>query len=125
MFLTGFDSKQLSVLYVDKDLKYHDLLQAYSRTNRVEKETKPFGIIICYRNLKKRTDDALTLFSQSHDTSGIVVPDYPYFVEKYNEMVTRLKEIAQTPAVRAMILLVLLFPTIPISSRSTMKWLLA
>ena len=66
MFLTGFDSKQLSVLYVDKDLKYHDLLQAYSRTNRVEKETKPFGIIICYRNLKKRTDDALTLFSQSH-----------------------------------------------------------
>ena len=79
-------------------MKYHDLLQAYSRTNRVEKETKPFGIIICYRNLKKRTDDALTLFSQSHDTSGIVVPDYPYFVEKYNEMVTRLKEIAQTPA---------------------------
>ena len=59
---------------------------------------QPFGIIICYRNLKKRTDDALTLFSQSHDTSGIVVPDYPYFVEKYNEMVTRLKEIAQTPA---------------------------
>ena len=98
MFLTGFDSKQLSVLYVDKDLKYHDLLQAYSRTNRVEKETKPFGIIICYRNLKKRTDDALTLFSQCHDTSGIVVPDYPYFVEKYNEMVARLKEIAKTPA---------------------------
>ena len=53
MFLTGFDSKQLSVLYVDKDLKYHDLLQAYSRTNRVEKETKPFGIIICYRNFLK------------------------------------------------------------------------
>ena len=53
MFLTGFDSKTLSVLYVDKDLKYHDLLQAYSRTNRVEKETKPFGIVICYRNLKK------------------------------------------------------------------------
>ncbi len=74
------------------------LSSATSRTNRVEKETKPFGIIICYRNLKKRTDDALTLFSQSHDTSGIVVPDYPYFVEKYNEMVTRLKEIAQTPA---------------------------
>lgn len=54
MFLTGFDSKTLSVLYVDKDLKYHDLLQAYSRTNRVEKETKPFGIVICYRNLKNR-----------------------------------------------------------------------
>ena len=79
-------------------MKYHDLLQAYSRTNRVEKETKPFGIIICYRNLKKRTDDALTLFSKSHDTSGIVVPEYPYFVEKFNEMVTRLKQFAQTPA---------------------------
>ena len=97
MFLTGFDSKPLSVLYVDKDLKYHDLLQAYSRTNRVEKETKPFGIIICYRNLKKNTDDALALFSQTRDTSGIVVPDYQYFVDKFNEMVMKLKEIALFP----------------------------
>lgn len=97
MFLTGFDSKPLSVLYVDKDLKYHDLLQAYSRTNRVEKETKPFGIIICYRNLKKRTDDALTLFSQSRDTSGIVVPGFEFFVEKFNEMAMKLKEIALLP----------------------------
>lgn len=98
MFLTGFDSKTLSVLYVDKDLKYHDLLQAYSRTNRVEKETKPFGIVICYRNLKKQTDDALTLFSKTQDTSGIIVPDYNFFVEKFNEMVIKLKEIADTPA---------------------------
>ena len=97
MFLTGFDSKPLSVLYVDKDLKYHDLLQAYSRTNRVEKETKPFGIIICYRNLKKRTDDALTLFSQSRDTSGIVVPGFEFFVEKFNEMAMKLKKIALSP----------------------------
>jgi len=98
MFLTGFDSKTLSVLYVDRDLKYHDLLQAYSRTNRVEKETKPFGIVICYRNLKKQTDDALTLFSKTQDTSGIIVPDYNFFVEKFNEMVIKLKEIADTPA---------------------------
>ncbi len=97
MFLTGFDSKQLSVLYVDKDLKYHDLLQAYSRTNRVEKVTKPFGIIICYRNLKKHTDEALALFSMGQDTSDIVVPDYQYFVEKFNEMVIKLKEIALSP----------------------------
>lgn len=97
MFLTGFDSKQLSVLYIDKDLKYHDLLQAYSRTNRVEKETKPFGIIICYRNLKQRTDEALTLFSNSQDTKGILVPEYGYFVDKFNEMVTRLKDIAPSP----------------------------
>lgn len=97
MFLTGFDSKPLAVLYVDKDLRYHDLLQAYSRTNRVEKETKPFGIIICYRNLKQKTDDALTLFSKSNDTSGIIVPGYPYFVEKFNEMVLKLKETALYP----------------------------
>lgn len=97
MFLTGFDSKTLSVLYVDKDLKYHDLLQAYSRTNRVEKETKPFGIIICYRNLKKNTDDALALFSKSDSTEGVIVPPYEFFVEKFNEMAMKLKEIALFP----------------------------
>ena len=64
----------------------------------MEKETKPFGIVICYRNLKKQTDDALTLFSKAQDTSGIIVPDYDYFVEKLNEMVIKLKEIADTPA---------------------------
>ena len=96
MFLTGFDSKTLSVLYVDKELKYHDLLQAYSRTNRVEKETKPFGIIICYRNLKKNTDDALALFSKG-DFSTVIVPGYDFFVEKFNEMVIKLKEIALFP----------------------------
>ncbi len=97
MFLTGFDSKALSVLYVDKDLRYHDLLQAYSRTNRVEKETKPFGIIICYRNLKKNTDDALALFSKSDSTEGVIVPPYEYFVEKFNEMAMKLKDIALFP----------------------------
>lgn len=97
MFLTGFDSKALSVLYVDKDLRYHDLLQAYSRTNRVEKEAKPFGIIICYRNLKKNTDDALALFSKSDSTEGVIVPPYEYFVEKFNEMAMKLKEIALFP----------------------------
>ena len=59
MYLTGFDSKPLNTLYVDKWLKYHDLLQAFSRTNRVEKSTKPFGNIVCYRNIKKRTDEAI------------------------------------------------------------------
>ena len=97
MFLTGFDSKALSVLYVDKDLRYHDLLQAYSRTNRVEKETKPFGIIICYRNLKKNTDDALALFSKNDSTEGVIVPPYEYFVEKFNEMAMKLKAIALFP----------------------------
>ena len=98
MFLTGFDSKPLSVLYVDKKLEYHDLLQAYSRTNRVEKETKPWGIIICYRNLKKNTDEALALFSQSNDTDGILAPNFDYFVQKFNELVAEIKLLVPTPA---------------------------
>lgn len=97
MFLTGFDSKPLSVLYVDKDLRYHDLLQAYSRTNRVEKETKPFGIIICYRNLKKRTDDAIALFSKGQ-SDGVLTPGFEYFVEKYNQVVLKIREIASEPS---------------------------
>ena len=97
-FLTGFDSKPLDVLYVDKNLEYHDLLQAFSRTNRVEKETKPFGIVVCYRNLKQQTDNALCLFSQSQDTTGILTPSFEEFVSKFNEMVVRLREVAPTPA---------------------------
>lgn len=78
MFLTGFDSKQLSVLYVDKDLKYHDLLQAYSRTNRVEKETKPFGKRGAIQKLFSETDmeqwnlvklkDVVKVFDGTHQT---------------------------------------------------------
>ena len=98
MFLTGFDSKPLSVLYVDKELQYHTLLQAYSRTNRVEKETKPFGIIICYRNLKQRTDEALALFSKSPSPfDGIVTPGFDFYVNKFNEYALKLKEIAPFP----------------------------
>lgn len=98
MFLTGFDSKPLSVLYVDKKLEYHDLLQAFSRTNRVEKETKPWGIIICYRNLKKNTDEALALFSQSNDTEGILAPNFEYFANKFNELVEQIKVVVPTAA---------------------------
>lgn len=97
-FLTGFDSKPLDVLYVDKKLEYHDLLQAFSRTNRVEKETKPFGIVVCYRNLKKQTDEALCLFSQTQDTEGILSPSFDEFVSKFNDLVIKLKQIAPSPA---------------------------
>lgn len=97
MFLTGFDSKPLGVLYVDKDMMYHDLLQAYSRTNRVEKETKPHGIIVCYRNLKQKTDDALALFSQGHP-DGILTRDFEFYAQKFNELVARIKQIAPNPA---------------------------
>ena len=97
MFLTGFDSKPLSALYVDKDMMYHDLLQAYSRTNRVEKETKPWGIIVCYRNLKQKTDDALALFSQGHP-DGILTQSFDFYVQKFNELVAGIKQLAPTPA---------------------------
>lgn len=96
MFLTGFDSKPLSVLYVDKDMMYHDLLQAYSRTNRVEKETKPWGIIVCYRNLKQKTDEALALFSQGH-AEEVVTKAFEYYVHKFNEITAKIREIALVP----------------------------
>lgn len=70
MFLTGFDSKYLNTLYVDKNLQYHGLLQAYSRTNRILNEVKHYGNIVNFRNLKTKTDEAITLFS-SEDTSAI------------------------------------------------------
>ena len=98
MFLTGFDSKPLSVLYVDKDMMYHDLLQAYSRTNRVEKETKPWGIIICYRNLKKKTDDALALFSKTDNPTGILTESFEFYVQKFNEIVAKIRNIALVPS---------------------------
>jgi type I restriction enzyme R subunit len=63
MFLTGFDSPQLNTLFVDKNLKYHGLIQAFSRTNRLLGEKKSQGNIVCFRNLKSATDDAVTLFS--------------------------------------------------------------
>lgn len=96
MFLTGFDSKPLSVLYVDKDMMYHDLLQAYSRTNRVEKETKPWGIIVCYRNLKRKTDEALALFSQGH-ADEVVTKSFEFYVHKFNEITAKIRAIALVP----------------------------
>jgi len=60
MFLTGFDSKTLNTLYVDKNLKYHGLIQAFSRTNRILNELKSQGNIVCFRNLKQATDDAIS-----------------------------------------------------------------
>jgi len=63
MFLTGFDAKKLNTLYVDKNLRYHGLIQAFSRTNRILGQVKSQGNIVCFRNLKAKTDEAITLFS--------------------------------------------------------------
>lgn len=71
MFLTGFDAKTLNTLWVDKNLKYHGLLQAFSRTNRIFNAVKAFGNVICFRNLKRQADEAIALFGDK-DAGGVV-----------------------------------------------------
>ncbi len=97
MYLTGFDSRPLNTLYVDKNLEWHSLLQAFSRTNRVEKETKQFGNIVCFRNLKKKTDDALRLFSGDGDTAGILLEPYDHYVSKAKSLMIQLTDLVPTP----------------------------
>ena len=96
MFLTGFDAKKVSTLYVDKNLKYHGLIQAYSRTNRILKETKSQGNIIVFRNLKDRTDEAITLFSNKEAIEEIIIQPYEEYVQQFNGAFIELLKIAPT-----------------------------
>jgi type I restriction enzyme R subunit len=96
MFLTGFDSKPLNTLYVDKNLKYHGLIQAYSRTNRILNEQKSQGNIIVFRNLKKATDEAITLFSNKEAIEEIIMKPYEDYVSKFNEAFEALLNITPT-----------------------------
>ena len=88
MFLTGFDSKKLNTLYVDKNLEYHGLLQAFSRTNRVLNEKKRFGKIICFRDLKSNVDTAIRLFSNSNNPEEIVRPPFEEVKKEYQQLAT-------------------------------------
>ncbi|MDB4537418.1 type I restriction endonuclease subunit R [Akkermansiaceae bacterium] len=99
MFLTGFDSKRLNTMYVDKNLRFHGLIQAYSRTNRILNEVKSQGNIVVFRNLKKRTDEAIALFSNVHAKEDIFVPPYEDFVTQFNEVTMQLLEL--TPTVKS------------------------
>ncbi len=94
MLLTGFDAKRLNTLYVDKSLKYHDLIQAFSRTNRVETDTKPHGNIVCYRTSKKTVDEAVRLFSQTDKIDDVIMAPYKTYLEKYIKAVNDLLLIA-------------------------------
>lgn len=91
MFLTGFDAKTLNTLWVDKNLRYHRLLQAFSRTNRILDSTKRFGNVVCFRDLEKATNESIALFSQKGDDSKVVLmrsfKDYfeGYFEESTNQ----------------------------------------
>lgn len=97
MFLTGFDSKTLNTLFVDKNLKYHGLIQAYSRTNRILNEQKSQGNIVCFRSLKKRTDDALALFSNKDAKDTVIMPPYDEFVKLFNKAFGNLLAITPDP----------------------------
>ncbi|HYW21868.1 MAG TPA: hypothetical protein VE956_21670 [Nodularia sp. (in: cyanobacteria)] len=97
MFLTGFDVKKLNTLYVDKNLKYHGLIQAYSRTNRILGELKSQGNIVCFRNLKDNTDQAVILFSDTNASEEIFIEPYEYYIEKFNAGVQELRAIATIP----------------------------
>ncbi|MGI6465044.1 MAG: type I restriction endonuclease subunit R [Methanobacterium sp.] len=94
MFLTGFDSKLLNTLYVDKNLKYHGLLQAYSRTNRVLNEKKKHGNIICFRNLKKATDESIRLYSDESASEFVLMKSYEDYADDFNKVLEFLMDVA-------------------------------
>lgn len=96
MMLTGFDAKKVNTLYVDKNLKQHGLIQAYSRTNRILGERKSQGNILAFRNLKKATDDAITLFSNKEAIEVVTLPDYEVIAKKFDEALKALREITPT-----------------------------
>jgi len=96
MYLTGFDSKTLNTLYVDKNLRYHGLLQAYSRTNRILNEQKSQGNIVVFRNLKQATDDAIALFSNKDAKDIIIMEPYEEYVKKFSKAFIELLKIAPT-----------------------------
>ncbi len=92
MYLTGFDSPSLNTLYVDKNLRYHGLIQAYSRTNRILNELKSQGNIVVFRNLKAATDEAITLFSNKDAIEEIIMQPYEEYVKAFNDgFITLLK----------------------------------
>jgi len=97
MFLTGFDAKKVNTLYVDKNLKHHGLIQAYSRTNRVLNEQKSHGNILCFRNLKKATDEAITLFSNIEAKQEIILPPYEKIVKEFNAAFFQLGALVPSP----------------------------
>ncbi|SCX84480.1 type I restriction endonuclease subunit R [Flavobacterium caeni] len=98
MFLTGFDSKSLNTLFVDKNLRYHGLIQAYSRTNRIYGQKKSQGNVVVFRNLKKATDDAIALFSNKDAKEIIIMKPYRNYVDDFNEAYAKMGDIAPTVA---------------------------
>lgn len=97
MFLTGFDAKTLNTLYVDKELEYHSLLQAFSRTNRNYGGEKPYGNIVCYRNLKEKVDKSIALFSQSDNLDIVLMKSYEEYLLEFKYKLIELNNITSSP----------------------------
>lgn len=91
MFLTGFDATTLNTLWVDKNLKYHGLIQAFSRTNRILNTIKTFGNIVCFRNLEKETDEAIGLFGDKDAKSIVVLKNFEAYYDGYEENGKRIR----------------------------------
>ena len=96
MFLTGFDSPTLNTIYVDKNLRHHGLIQAYSRTNRILGTRKSQGNVVCFRSLKAATDQAIELFANKDAAEEIILQPYENFVEKFILATDRLNAVAPT-----------------------------
>ncbi len=88
MFLTGFDAPSLNTLFVDKNLRYHGLIQAYSRTNRIFDATKTFGNIVAFRDLEQATIDAITLFGNSNTKNVVLEKSYREYMEGFSDVVS-------------------------------------
>jgi len=88
MFLTGFDAPTLNTLFVDKNLRYHGLMQAFSRTNRIYDATKTFGNIVTFRDLEKATLDAITLFGDSNTKNVVLEKSYKEYLDGFTDLVT-------------------------------------
>ena len=88
MFLTGFDAPTLNTLFVDKNLRYHGLMQAYSRTNRIYDATKTFGNIVTFRDLEQATIDAITLFGDTNTKNVVLEKSYKEYMEGFTDLVT-------------------------------------
>lgn len=88
MFLTGFDAPTLNTLFVDKNLRYHGLMQAYSRTNRIYNATKTFGNIVTFRDLEQATIDAITLFGNSNTKNVVLEKSYKEYMEGFTDLLT-------------------------------------
>jgi type I restriction enzyme R subunit len=88
MFLTGFDAPTLNTLFVDKNLRYHGLMQAYSRTNRIYDATKTFGNIVTFRDLEQATIDAITLFGDKNTKNVVLEKSYQEYMEGFTDLAT-------------------------------------